>query len=175
MSASLGRASPLAALALCLIGCATSSPQADEGARLPVPPSVAQVRQASARLHATIRAGLTGRWPARLTRSQDFPELPLVARTALRDLGAWAHDRVSLERALDEEVRREAELRLSLDEAAVPAWLREEGSESGSRVPSLTLQSWLSRDGRIGLRLREESGEVLAEASSEPARARASR
>ena len=167
----LTRTLPLALITLCLGACASPSPR-EQGPGLPTPPGVAQVREASGRLHATIRAGLSERWPTRLVRSLDFPRLPLVARPGLRDLGAWAPDRLSLERALDVEIRREAELRLAADEAAVPAWLREEGDRAAGARPSLTLESWLSRDGRIGLRLREDSGEVLAEASSDATRRR---
>ena len=168
------RPSPLIwALALLLVGCASSEPRQSDDPNLPRPPGVAQVRQASARLHASIRAGLSGHWPARLTRSRDFPELPLVRRSGLRDLGAWAADRAELEAALDAELRREGLLRLAVDEAAVPDWLRqpapEEGELESSPGPSLTLESWLSSEGRIGLRLRESSGDVLVESQSEPA------
>lgn len=160
--------------ALILVGCASAPPPSSEDPNLPRPPGVAQVRQASSRLHASIRAGLSGRWPSRLTRSRDFPELPLVRRPALRDLGAWAADRAELEAALDAELRREGLMRLAVDEAAVPEWLREptpEGDElESSPGASLTLESWLSSEGRIGLRLRESSGDVLAESQSEPAR-----
>lgn len=156
---------------LLLIGCA--SPEATRrDPELPRPPGVAQVRQASARLHTLLRAGLAGRWPARLKRSRDFPELPLVRRPPLRDLGAWAADRSDLEAALDAELRREKELRLELDEAAVPAWLREDepqdaDSAEGAPQPPLTLESWLSSSGKIGLRLKESNGDVLAQSESD--------
>jgi hypothetical protein len=169
------RAATLLSLVLALSGCASSSSRTDEDPSLPRPPGVAQVRQASSRLHASIRSGLSGRWPARLTRSRDFPELPLVQRPALRDLGAWATDKRELEAALDAELRREGELRLAVDEAAVPDWLRDppakqgEGELEGDPGPSLTLESWLSSEGRIGLRLREAGGEVLVVSLSEPA------
>lgn len=168
------RAALLSGLLLALAGCASAPPPRDDPS-LPRPPGVAQVRQASSRLHASIRSGLSGRWPARLTRSLDFPELPLVRRPALRDLGAWSANKRELEEALDAEVRREGELRLAVDEAAVPDWLREpappgeEGELESGPTPSLTLESWLSSEGRIGLRLRESNGAVLVESQSEPA------
>lgn len=171
-------AARLTALLLPLLLGACASAPASQGSDpgTPRPPGVAQVREASRRLHASIRAGLSGRWPARLTRSQDFSELPLVKRPALRDLGAWAANKRELEAALDAEVRREGELRLAVDEAAVPDWLRDpepegegEGELESGPQASLSLESWLTSEGRIGLRLRESSGDVLAESQSDPA------
>lgn len=152
----------------CLCACVTVEAQDPDDPPPPSPPGLTQLREASADLHARLRDGIATGWDQELSRSRDFPELPLATRLALEDQGAWGLDLRALGRALDDEVRAAGLLRLSSDEAAVPAFLREESS-GDEQPPGLGLACWLTRDARVGLRLWVlSSGEVLAEVLSEP-------
>lgn len=110
-------------------------------------------------------------WPAHLPRSRDFPELPLLRVAEVEDLGRTGADVGALTRSLEHEVRRQRFARLSIDEEAVPPWLREPPAEGGDAAPGggqaaapareerakpgLLLRCWTDRGGRLRLELED--------------------
>ncbi|MCO5172229.1 MAG: hypothetical protein M9894_38520 [Planctomycetes bacterium] len=113
-------------------------------------------------------------WPAHLPRSRDFPELPLLRVSEVEDLGRTGADVAALTRAVEHEVRRQRFVRLSIDEEAVPAWLRE--PPDGKAAPpareappraALLLRAWTDRSGRLRLELQDlVTGRPLVKATS---------
>lgn len=120
-------------------------------------------------------------WPSHLPRSRDFPELPLVRVEQVEDLGRTGADTDALTRTLEHELRRQRLLRLSIDEEAVPTWLREEPPSIPRQEPAgpprpaadeptkpgLRLKAWTDRVGRLRLELEDlVTGERLTRARS---------
>lgn len=119
------RARAALSFALLLTACAAPRDEVvverDRRHRLPDPEVVTS---AVRRLGDVVKAELLP-WPPHLPRSRDFPELPLVRVEEVEDLGRTGADVEALTRTLEHELRRQRILRLSIDEEAVPTWLRE--------------------------------------------------
>jgi hypothetical protein len=114
-------------------------------------------------------------WPAHLPRSRDFPELPLARVEQVEDLGRTGADTDVLTRSLEQEVRRLRLVRLSVDEEAVPAWLRDGPGEDAPppargkelNKPGLLLRAFTDRGGRLRLELHDViTGDRVARARS---------
>lgn len=154
----------------------------DRRHRLPDPEVVTS---AVRRLGEAVRQELLP-WPGHLPRSRDFPELPLVRVEEVEDLGRTGADTDALTRTLEHELRRQRLLRLSIDEEAVPPWLREPPaaakpadddpaapsarpavSDGDPTKPGLRLKAWTDRAGRLRLELEDlVTGERLSRARS---------
>lgn len=114
-------------------------------------------------------------WPAHLPRSRDFPELPLARVEQVEDLGRTGADTDVLTRSLEQEVRRLRLVRLSVDEEAVPTWLRHGPGEDAPppargkelNKPGLLLRAFTDRGGRLRLELHDViTGDRVARARS---------
>lgn len=112
-------------------------------------------------------------WPAHLPRSRDFPELPLTRVEQVEDLGRTGADTDTLTRSLEQELRRLRLVRLSIDEEAVPTWLRDEPAREppprGEELnkPGLLLRAFTDRGGRLWLELHDQvTGERVVRACS---------
>lgn len=153
-------------VALLLAGCAQPRPRVEPALRHPTGlPDTEAVASAVARLAEAVREELDQGdedrprgWPSHLPRSRDFPELPLARVATVEDLGKTGADLEGLTRAVEQELRRARLVRLSVDEEAVPGWLREEpgapparGAEH--RKPGLLVKGWTDRAGRLVLEL----------------------
>lgn len=161
----------------------------DRRHRLPDPEVVTS---AVRRLGEAVRQELLP-WPGHLPRSRDFPELPLVRVEEVEDLGRTGADTDALTRTLEHELRRQRLLRLSIDEEAVPLWLREPpaaakpadgdpvtadgdpvapaarpaATDGDPTKPGLRLKAWTDRAGRLRLELEDlVTGERLSRARS---------
>lgn len=182
----MNRSVTLLLACLLLIACAAPAEvtiERDRRHRLPDPEVVTS---AVRRLGEVVREQLLP-WPQHLPRSRDFPELPLVRVEQVEDLGRTGADTDALTRTLEHELRRQRLLRLSIDEDAVPPWLRgsPQPEESGGdpaaaparpaatdgdpdpTKPGLRLRAWTDRAGRLRLELEDlVTGERLTRARS---------
>ena len=169
------------ALACCLVlllaGCGAGGrrdrDRASRRERSARPPGEAEVDEAAAELAARVRRLYSGgSWPSHLTRSRDFPALPLVALQTIEDQAASGADLPTLQAALEEAIRRDRQLRLEADELAVPPSLREEEEEgepwpAASSPAGLELRAWIDEGMRIRLTLVDrDKGETLVQARS---------
>jgi hypothetical protein len=146
-------------LLLVLVGGCAAPPPA-MGPDLPAgdAPGATEVRQAVARLHDGL-ATQDGWPPEHLTRSRDFPELPLVTVGEVIDEAAWGVDAATLQRTLEKAVRDGYLLRLASDEEAVPDWLRDAEGQAPPQ-PTLRLRAWAGKGGEFHLRLEDVGKET---------------